>query len=732
LAELEQVFAKDPTSLAFIALAGAYLKQSRFMEAMVVCKKGIKSQPDNIEGRLLLARVYVEQGKVPKALEEVKQLLEQKPELNGRPAGADAHFFMAQMNERSGRLEEAIASYKEALRCHREHAGALAALKAKGIEWTPGPTPEELAAAEAARAAVAAAAAARAAADARQAAQARAVSLAPAFQQSAAPFPTNDPQFQGYAGAYGMFSGPVPVAGSQRRLGAGFTFGFGALLLLVLAAVVVFLKVNKQEKEGIVAHWKAASSSVESDTTRGHKLALRELEEALKIDDDQPHVVGQYALSLAILAFERGDPDLVDAAKKAVERAKKVGDDNATSIAAQMIALRHDNKAADAVALAKKLSKDDRQLPLPVRVQLGRSYAAMAKVKEMLTVAESLKDTPNAMVLAFVGEAFRRVGEHGRARLALDGAMKNELDHDPSRALRALVILEDDDITNLDVAIDDLNTLKELGKDAVGVKQRGYASLGLALVGKKIGRPDRENDRELQSARTTLRADPEVPLFDAKQWLASDDPAKAIPLALDAIKLDKVRLEPYLTIVEAAQKTKPPQWAAADAALTDAQGVFGDNLELSLARANRLAQGGKSDEAIAYLKGIMAAHNVAETYRELGKLYLRKEPQDVNSAVDWLKKAAEKATKRSPSVQANVYTWLGRAYAGTGDHAQAKEIYGQALSATSAYAATYFWIGLSLIELGEKPAAKDALLKYLRAEPVGPYAERAKEKLKEL
>jgi hypothetical protein len=367
---------------------------------------------------------------------------------------------------------------------------------------------------------------------------------------------------------------------------------------------------------------------------------------------------------------------------------------------------------------------------MPVRVQLGRAYAALGKVPEMMKVAQGLKDTPNAAVLTFVGEAYRRTGDHGYARVALDGAMKNELDHDPARALRALVILEDDDITNLDVAIDDLNTLKELGKDAVGVKQRGYAALGLALVGKKLGRPDRENDRELQTARSTLRSDPEVPLFDAKQWLASAEPAKAIPLAQEAIKLDKVRLEPYLTIAEAAAKAR--MWAAADAALADAQAVFGDNLELGLAKANRLAAEAKWEPAVAQLKGMIAVHDVAEVYRELGKLYLRKEPQDVTGAVDWLKKAAEKAAKRAPSVQANVYTWLGRAYAGAGDHKEAKEIYAQSLAATTAYSATYFWISLSLIELGERPAAKDALTKYLRAEPNGQFAERAKAKLSEL
>ena len=73
LAELERAFAQDPTSDAFLALSRAYLEQSRFMEAMVVCKKGIKSQPDSLEGRLLLAQVYAGQGKLPKAQKELEK-----------------------------------------------------------------------------------------------------------------------------------------------------------------------------------------------------------------------------------------------------------------------------------------------------------------------------------------------------------------------------------------------------------------------------------------------------------------------------------------------------------------------------------------------------------------------------------------------------------------------------------------------------------------------------------
>ena len=51
----------------------------RFMEAMVVCKKGVKAHPDDPSARVLLARVYADQGKDRKALEELQAILAAYP-----------------------------------------------------------------------------------------------------------------------------------------------------------------------------------------------------------------------------------------------------------------------------------------------------------------------------------------------------------------------------------------------------------------------------------------------------------------------------------------------------------------------------------------------------------------------------------------------------------------------------------------------------------------------------
>src|SRR5271155_1912673 len=83
LAKLEHAFATDPGSEAYKPLAEAYLGMGRFMEAMVVCKKGVKAHPNTPDARMLLARVYADQGKDKKAIEELQGALQIAPKDKG-------------------------------------------------------------------------------------------------------------------------------------------------------------------------------------------------------------------------------------------------------------------------------------------------------------------------------------------------------------------------------------------------------------------------------------------------------------------------------------------------------------------------------------------------------------------------------------------------------------------------------------------------------------------------
>ncbi|HEY1098731.1 MAG TPA: tetratricopeptide repeat protein, partial [Myxococcota bacterium] len=697
---------------------------------------------------LLLARVYAEQGKTPKALEEVKALLATSPD------DVAALFFAAQLQEKAGRFDEAIEGYKDTLRRDRHHEGAKSALRAKGIEFDPGPSADEIAAQQAAEDAARAAeeaqrlAAEQAAADAARAAQeakAAAVGQANQFGASLPPSMSTGPQRTvsvpqmaaanvdpAFAAAYAQnlygYPGPqAQAATGRKKLGAGFTFGLGALLLMVVVGVIIGLRQHRVQQDKVKTLLLAQQALVKNDTTSGHKKALDKLREALEIDDGQQLAVGQYAYSLATLA-DRGVKEAEAAVGPAVDRAVKVAKKHHLAVAAQMIQLRRNNDFAGAEALALAQG-DPKELPTAVRIELGRVYALQGKTAEMLAIAESLKDAPDVAALAFVGSAYRRVGDTYNARKAFDNAIKVELDHDPSRSLRALLILEQDDVVNLPVAFDDVQVVIGLGKDAIGVKQLGYATLGRALIAKRASAPDRDINRDIEAARLLLRNDPEMPLFEAKQAKDEKRWDDAVKLLNDAVKLDPYRLAPYLVLMEVGARAK--KFDVADKAYADAQKAFGaNNLELALARGGRLLAEGKADDALAHLQNVQKTLDVAEVNRDIGKVYMMK--GDSSNAIASLKKAAEKAGVRGPGIQANVYTWLGRALARAEDHAQAKEAYAQALAATSEFPSTYHWLAISLVALGENAAAKDALQKYLRAEPNGAYAEEDKTKLSTL
>src|SRR5512138_1033570 len=108
LSALEHAFAADPGSDAYRPLTEAYLAMGRFMEAMVVCKKGVKAHPDDPSARVLLARVFADQGKDKKALEELQAILA------AYPTFAAALRMAGELHYRLGEKEQGEAALRRA------------------------------------------------------------------------------------------------------------------------------------------------------------------------------------------------------------------------------------------------------------------------------------------------------------------------------------------------------------------------------------------------------------------------------------------------------------------------------------------------------------------------------------------------------------------------------------------------------------------------------------------
>lgn len=128
LAKLEAAFATDPASQAYKPLAEAYLAMGRYMEAMVVCKKGVKAHPTLADPRVLLARVYADQGKDKKALEELQGAL------SVVPSDKFALRLAAQLQWKAGERETAKATIAKAFEADGADAETLAAMKEMGVE----------------------------------------------------------------------------------------------------------------------------------------------------------------------------------------------------------------------------------------------------------------------------------------------------------------------------------------------------------------------------------------------------------------------------------------------------------------------------------------------------------------------------------------------------------------------------------------------------------------------
>ena len=125
--ELELKFAQNPRSDAYIALCEAYLTQGRFMEAMVVAKKGIKAHPGAVEAMLLLSRVYAAQKKFPRALQTLAAAIAAHPD------DPRVYSLRARVKLAGADKDGAIQDLKRAIDLDPNHREALVQLDALGI-----------------------------------------------------------------------------------------------------------------------------------------------------------------------------------------------------------------------------------------------------------------------------------------------------------------------------------------------------------------------------------------------------------------------------------------------------------------------------------------------------------------------------------------------------------------------------------------------------------------------
>src|SRR6266542_3112530 len=298
LSALEHAFAADPLSDAYRPLTEAYLAMGRYMEAMVVCKKGVKAHPDDPSARVLLMRA----GERELGEAGLRRAADAAP---GDPEVRDALAKYGVGPAPKGAPPPVPVAPRVAARAGAQPARAAAASESTGItgeiritEEAPIPTP------------------------------------VPGKRKNVA---YSEQLAEKYATREFTLSTP---AGRAKRRGKGhkllFTLGLALALVAALGGWLLFNKSRKATMQGIDRLLKETVPLVEKDGYVAYVAAAGKTKEILDLDDAS--IAGHAFLAYvdAIRAGEHGDGDAVKAeAVRHVEAARKLGQRHSHLVAAE-------------------------------------------------------------------------------------------------------------------------------------------------------------------------------------------------------------------------------------------------------------------------------------------------------------------------------------------------------------------------------------------------------------
>lgn len=689
--ELELQFAQNPESNAYVDLCEAYLDQGRFMEAMVVCKKGIKAHPDAVGAKILLATVYARQKKYKRALTELDQLADKRAD--------EASVFLARGRVRaeSGDDNGAIEDLKRALDLDPSLTEASEILATKGVvypEPEPAPAPPPPL-------------------PARPGMQAR-----PASNPSAPPLPASGPQ---QVMDTSDLSGPGPAvaaapsappqvtvrgvtaqerAASFGRIDPNLRYapqrlegedeleelarkvaddtkedrGKPKTTLVLLAALVVVglitvvsVVLNKRKVEAIDDLTHTSFRAFNRDTYGSYKKTAADLEEIIEEwDDDHPLTLGRLAHTYAILWGEHGDSDLEPRLKEILDRAKKKASKVSHTIAASALYTLYAGEDRQASAKAafeqvdpvvRKLEEEgappthaDLALGI-VELQLGDYDAATRRLSR---VSQVLPGSVRAKV--WHARAAIRAKRLGTAQAAFEAALRGEPGHPGAMAGLALVKLERG---NLRGAGDDLVKFDKFAEKHQKEISRPDAALA-EFARSEIFRSAGEEEKAIGAYEMAIRLDPknaDFP-FGLGRWLLENArPKEALVPLKKAVSMESTRWTFLVELASAEMRTG--KYRNAEKHIAEALRLAPDRAEVLLAKARLLRR--KDDPgAEKFIKNLLEKKSSAKTLVlvELGRL------QRAQKRYDEAQKAYEEAIESMggypPATQGEILVSYGR------------------------------------------------------------------------
>ncbi|OJH40975.1 tetratricopeptide repeat protein [Cystobacter ferrugineus] len=757
LAKLEHAFASDPSSEAYKPLAEAYLASGRFMEAMVVCKKGVKAHPNRADPRLLLARVYQDQGKDKKALEEVLGALQAHPtdKATLRMAGA--------LQLKTGEADAGKANLLKAYEADPTDPDTLAVMQQYKVQPpvaaapapAPAPTPAPVAA------------------PAVQAAPAPAATPAPVA--AAAPAPAAEPAPRAKAPAAqaarpAAARRPAVVVEdddvdddddaprkSRKKSGANtnkyITLGLLIAVPVILGGYFVQGRMAAQRNREIKKQLDIATQELKHDSFASYKKACEAADKAIEVAPDSAAAHGYLAYAYAIRWGEHGGGD--DARKQAEEHlaaAQKSEEISSHLYAASALIKTYGGKGKEALGeLEKQVKSFDEQgkrsslLYLTLGL-IQMNAGDMEHAKDNLEKAQGLSpDDPR--IYAALGAVYRRLGQDGIAWKNYDFALRYEKDHPESLLGKSLLMLEQDE-PNFGLAAVMLKKLLEADPPP-SPRQLAAANVARALLISRVstameklkpdeqaklaeatGVPaDKEKARqELTKAEDTGftldRNSPELFLIKGRRLLAENQYDQAAAEIRKAVKMDGTRAQFYVELAKALMG-KPGGEKEASEALVTALKTMGDSPKLLTMLGNAYRRQGKLDDALkTYERSVKDANaKNPEARLAIGSIY--RERSEWTKAQESLEKASTEFIGQ-PDKAAAALLELARVFDGKGDTAKADETYQKALNADENYApAYYFYAAFLSKDKKQAPKAKALAQEYVKREPKGEYVAQA-------
>ncbi|NVJ28420.1 MULTISPECIES: tetratricopeptide repeat protein [Myxococcus] len=768
LAKLEHAFASDPSSAAYKPLAEAYLSMGRFMEAMVVCKKGVKAHPNAADPRILLARVYADQGKDKKALEEALGALQVQPEDKAalRLAGA--------LQLKTGEAEPGKANLLKAYSVDPGDPDTVTLLQQHKIDpprpVAPAPvaappvvTPSATQQSASALASVAATEAQTPAAPTpKPASTPRAPSGPSAQARTEAPrAPTPQPRR------------PQPVVveevdddeddesprGRQAsRQGGGrgkwVTVALVAALALFIPGYVMYTRHTRNVARELKKHLEVAAEALKRDSFDSYKKACEAADKALEVNSDSGLAHGYLAYAYAIRWGEHGGGD--DARRRAEEHlaaGMKAGDVSSHLIAAEALVQTYGGKGKDALGkLEEKVRALDSQGRSSSLLYLTLGLIQMNagdldRARDTLERAQTLApDDPR--VYSGLGAAYRRLGQDNTAWKNYDLALRYEKDHPESLLGRSLLMLEQDE-PNFGLVQSMLKKLLE-SEPPPSPRQLAAAHLARSLLVSRVSaelqelKPDvqqklveatavpLEKDKAraemLKSEETGFSLDkqnPELHLIKGRRLLAEGNFEQAAEEIRKAIRVDSSRAQFHVELAKALMGKQGGEKEAAEA-LQTALKTMGDSPKLVVMLGNALRRQGKLDDALTQYQRAVKDPKAKNPEARLAMGTIYRERSDWPKAQEQLEKASQEFVGQ-PERSAVALTELARVFQGKGDAAKADETYQRALNADEAFTPAYYYYATLLSKDAKQgPKAKMLAQEYLKREPSGEHANAAR------